>query len=165
MSVTFRETDRGFAKRVAQVKAAAKGAGMSVGVHAKEGAAPKKAKKKGAEPLTVLDVAIINEFGLGVPERPFLRNWFDQNRAANMEALRRAIRLVLAGKMPLEQALELVGLKFVGGIQQAIARRTLGLKANAPETIAEKGSDTPLIDIGQLRQSLTHLVRGPRPPA
>ncbi len=163
MSVKIRDTDRGYRKTVAAVKVAAKGGGVSIGVHAKEGAAEKKTRE-GDESMTVLDVAIINEFGLGVPERPFLRNWFDQNRSANTEALRKAIRLVLAGKMPLEQALELVGLRYVGGLQKAIAGRTLNLKENAPQTIAEKGSSTPLIDIGQLRQSLTHLVRGPKPP-
>jgi hypothetical protein len=163
VSVRVKDKDNGYKKLRATLKDASKGGGVSVGVHADEGAEQHKSDEPGAAPVTVLDVAIWNEFGLGVPARPFLSNWYAQADSANREALRKAMRLVVTGKMTLQQALDLVGLKFAGGLQKAIAGQTLGLLANAPETIARKGSSTPLIKDGQLRQSITHLVRD-KPP-
>lgn len=150
------DTDKGFHAFLERAREAAKGAGVSVGVHAAEGA---EAEEGG---LTVLDVAIFNEFGLGVPERSFLRAWIDENEAQNSELLRRAAKMALKGDKTLHEALELLGMKFAGGIQQRIAQ---GISpANAPATIAKKGSDKPLIDTGQLRQAITHAVRGKEPP-
>lgn len=152
----IRDTDKGFQAFLERAREASKGAGVSVGVHAAEGA---EAEEGG---LTVLDVAIFNEFGLGVPERSFLRAWIDENTAVNTELLRRAAVMALKGGKTLPQALELLGMKFAGGIQSRIAQ---GISpANAPATIAKKGSSTPLIETGQLRQAITHLVRDKEPP-
>lgn len=156
MSARIRDIDHGFAAMRKRLAEAAKGAGVSVGVHANEGDAQHK-EPAGEKPVTVLDVAIWNEFGLGVPERSFLRAWVDENDSLNREKLRRAVQLVIRGEMTLERALELVGLSMVGGIQKEIAR---GIPPeNAAETVKRKSSSTPLIDTGQLRQSITYLVK------
>lgn len=158
-TVRIKDTDHGFKKLLADVKAASKGAGVSVGVHAKEGDDPHRGKSE--NPMTVLDVAIVNEFGLGVPERSFIRSWFDENPGPNAELLRKAVKFVLTGQKTLPEAFELIGLKLTGEIQKRISR---GIPPpNAPSTIAEKGSSKPLIDSGQLRSSITYLVRD-KPP-
>jgi hypothetical protein len=107
--------------------------------------------------LTVLEVATYNEFGTeNVPERSFLRAWFDANEPAISEILRKQLGLVVAGKLTSEQALARVGAWCVGQIQQRIAD---GIDpANAPATIAAKGSSTPLIDTGTLRSSISYRV-------
>jgi hypothetical protein len=63
---------------------------------------------------------------------------------------------VLLGRLSEDAALGLLGTKAVGEIQKRMAR---GIKPdNAPSTIAAKGSSTPLIDTGRLRQSVTYAV-------
>lgn len=160
MSVRVVSKDHGYAKMRANLKAAAKGGGVSVGVHAAEGAAQAKGSSE-AEPATVLDVAYYNEFGLGVPERSFLRAWVDENASVNADKLRKAMQLVVKGQKTLPEALALLGLSFQGGIQKNMA---VGIPPpNAPATVAKKGSSTPLVDTGQLRQSITFQVRD-KPP-
>jgi hypothetical protein len=109
--------------------------------------------------VTVLEVAIWNEFGTDtIPERSFIRAWFDENEEKCREAVRRMLVAVLEGKYQPEQALELVAQRFVGEIQKRMA---LGIPPpNSPATVARKGSATPLIDTGQLRSSVTYRVYG-----
>jgi hypothetical protein len=107
--------------------------------------------------LTVGDLAEIHEFGLGVPERSFLRAWFDANREKIQETLRSAHRQVLLGKLTPQKAGELIGMKFVGEIQTWIGSGKVKPPL-APSTIERKGSSVPLIDTGQLRAAISYLV-------
>lgn len=156
MSVRIKDTDHGYRKMRENMKRASKGGGVSVGIHANEGA-----QSEAGSAVTVLDVAIWNEFGLGVDERSFLRAWVDENASVNAEKLRKAMISVVRGQKTLEQELELIGLSFQGGIQKKIASGVM--PQNRQSTIDKKGSSTPLIDTGQLRQSITFLVRD-KPP-
>lgn len=112
--------------------------------------------KKGSPKLTVLEVAIFNEFGLGVPERSFIRGYVDANQARIKEMCRVLSLGVLAGKYDVDHALELLGLKIQGEIQKNISEGVP--PPNAPSTIKKKGSSTPLVDTGQLRSSVTYRV-------
>ncbi len=104
--------------------------------------------------MTVADIATINEYGLGVPERSFLRAWFDDNQYRAQEALRLLFISVIEGKKTKEQALELFGLWVQGEIQKKIAS---GIEpANAQSTIARKGSTKTLIENGILRSSISY---------
>ena len=182
--VKISDRDRGYKKLLLSARAAAKGAGVSVGIHALEGAQnhepevtrdpsgrPRmagkfisEAKAKEIEsrpktllPVTVADVAAFNEFGLGVPERSFIRAWFDGATEENRAALQHGMIMALKGEKTIEQVLELIGLRFVGKMQQRISN---GISpANAPSTIKQKGSSKPLVDTGQMRQAITYLVR------
>lgn len=137
--------------RVAKMK---KGA-VDVGIFADLGSAQ---KNKAAAGLTVLDVATFHEFGLGVPERSFLRGYVDENKARIRGMIKSLATMVQQGKLDQDTALEKLGLTIVGEIQKRIAK---GIPPpNAESTIARKGSSTPLIDTGQLRSSITHKVRG-----
>jgi hypothetical protein len=133
---------------------------ISVGLHAKEGGVLHKPEpgQKNTSPVTVLAVGTWAEFGLGQPARSWLRAWYDATRSSAHRDIKKMMALVLAGKMPLEQALNKLGLRFVGQIQQHIS---MGIApANRPRTIAKKGSSTPLINTGQFRSSLTYAVEG-----
>ena len=114
-----------------------------------------KASQTYEEGDTVLDVATKNEFGLGVPERSFIRAFVDENGPDIQKDIRKLTEMALEGKMSLEQALNLLGLQMVGGIQERISR---GIPPkNSQITIDLKGSSTPLIGItGQLRSSIDH---------
>lgn len=130
---------------------------ISVGILEKDGAKPKKEEDGDASDLTVLEVAIWNEFGTDkIPSRSFIRAWFDENRDRAHEMLRRMMVSVVEGKRTKEQVLELLGQKFVAEIQARIAAGIL--PENAPSTVARKGSSKPLIATGQLRSSISYEV-------
>lgn len=155
MSFKLKDTDRGWKKYKARATEMKRGAGVTVGIHAQEGAEPHgRPSKTNEPPQSILLIGYWNEFGLGVPERSFIRAWFDAAKGENYELAKRMLEAILHNKISMETALEQMGAKFAGEVQKRIAE---GIPPpNAPSTIAEKGSSTPLIDKGQLRQSVTY---------
>lgn len=108
------------------------------------------------EGLTVSDVATINEFGLGVPQRSFIRGYVDERRKDVLALLGRMATAVAAGKITAQVGYEALGLKIAANIQERISA---GIEpANAPATIARKGSSKPLINTGQLRSAIAPRV-------
>lgn len=111
--------------------------------------------------LTVVQVATFHEFGVegngvNIPERSFLRATIDENRAQYKALIRAAVRDVLTGKLTQGRALGIIGTKVQADV---IRRIDDGIApANAPATIRAKGSSKPLIDTGQLKQSITYVV-------
>lgn len=114
------------------------------------------ARDRQAEPQTVAEIANEHEFGLGVPERSWLRAWVDENQPMIRNDLRRAAMRILEGKLTIQQAADLLGSKYVASIQTRIANGIA--PANAPSTIERKGSSTPLIDTGQFRSAITYIM-------
>jgi hypothetical protein len=146
---TFRDTDRGF-NRIAQAIRGLRPTTLRVGVLEPEGGA-----EADADGATLAGIAAINEYGSAdghVPERSFLRSTFDAHQTEYGRELAQVIEdAALSGADP-EQGLARLGLRIVGDVQEAIASG-VG-PANAPSTVARKGSSKPLIDTGRLRQSI-----------
>lgn len=150
----------GIKKRVEALRGGS--AVVRIGVQGQQGAA----NHQGTH-LTVAQLATIHEFGkvihqpkmrrtIVIPARSFLRDTVDQYREA---IARRQVLLTqgyILGKFEIQPAMELLGQYVVGLIKQRIAN---GIPpANRPSTIARKGSSKPLIDTGQLRNSITYVV-------
>lgn len=106
--------------------------------------------------ITVAEVAEIHELGLGVPQRSWLRQWIDENKAAIVKVSTRLQSQVIAGKITQDQALALLGDWAVGSIKARIQGGVA--PPNAPSTIARKGSSKPLINFGQFISSITRQV-------
>jgi len=104
----------------------------------------------------VADYATYNEFGLGVPERSFLRSTVDGNEERYKKFLQRAGVQMLDGEDPVD-ALDRVGMVVAADVKRAIVE--LDDPPNAPATIAMKGSANPLIDSGRMVNSISHEVR------
>jgi hypothetical protein len=133
----FRDVDKGYdalMKRLVELA----NPQVRVGVHAAEGqrreAGIRLAKKEGkfhlrgrggARPVTVLDVATWAEFGIGQPMRSWLRAWYDGGRQQNFADIQKMMVRVLAGKVPLNRALEQLGQRFVGLIQRRLRQRDM----------------------------------------
>jgi hypothetical protein len=106
---------------------------------------------------TLLEVAIINEFGGGhVPQRSFIRATIDENldriHAAQVALAKQIVLAQITG----DQAMARLG-AFVAGLIKA--RIAAGIEpANAASTIERKGSSKPLISTGQLRSAITFAV-------
>lgn len=120
------------------------------------------ASGKGGAHLTMVELAEIHEFGLGnVPERSFIRAYYDANverlKGMLLTLMTNAIKKAANTGNPITDAdrrrvLSLLGMKMKGEIQERIAG---GIEpALAQRTIDRKGSSVPLIDTGQLRNSI-----------
>jgi phage gpG-like protein len=153
------DTDRGAREMVARIKAlSASKASVRVGILSD---APKKEREGATGKLSLLEVAAVHEFGApaaGIPQRSFIRATIDE-RADDIARLERALLAkVVSGEIALKSALDAVGAKVAGWIQQRIAA---GIEpALSPATVAKKKSSTPLVDTGQLRRAVTWLVEG-----
>ena len=108
--------------------------------------------------LTLAGLAAIHEFGTDtIPERSFIRSGAAQSLSQIRRMLRRMAKRVVRGEARVAEVLKLMG-QLAQARMQAIP--TSGqLVPNAPATIAKKGSNTPLIDTGHLRQSISYEVQ------
>jgi hypothetical protein len=125
---------------------------ITVGVHAAE------AGSSHGEGLTVGDIGSFHEFGTAtIPQRSFIRGWYDERQAFIADTLRTQLQAVIAGKRPIEQAAERIALAFEGDVKRRIAQNIP--PPLAPATIARKGSSVALIDTGQLRNAIRGQVK------
>lgn len=151
MSAKITSRDNGYADLLRRVKKLAKGSPYAeIGILAPEGAALAKGSSAG---LTVLEVAEMNEFGLGVPERSFIRAFYDTHESQAPDFLKARMADVFAGRLERKQALHQFGIWLVAMCQKRIRD---GIDPpNSDYTKRLKGSSTPLIDTGQLWTSIT----------
>lgn len=108
--------------------------------------------------ISMAQIAAYNEFGTdSIPERSFMRTAFDENIRQINAFIAEQYGLIIDGKETLDRAANLIGLAMTGLIQRKI--REIRYPPNAPSTIAQKGSSKPLIDFGQMINSVRHVVR------
>ena len=106
---------------------------------------------------SIAQVAAVNEFGASdIPERPFMRQSFENHEGELQAACDAAQRLVSSGGSA-EQALQQIGEVAKGLVQDEIVNG--GFAPNAESTIKKKGSEQPLIDTGTMRQSVNFVVK------
>ena len=113
-------------------------------------------------------VAAIQEFGYpagNIPSRPFFRNAISQNDGWKPLATK-AMSAVVEGRIELNQALNQMGLKMAADVKdsitdgsyEALKQSTLDARQSRKRT---KGvASKPLIDTGQMLQSVTYAVNG-----
>ena len=82
----------------------------------------------------------------------------DAETAKIEQVIRGLTKRIIEGKLTREQALEQFGAWAAGQVQAFISAGRV-VPPLDPTTIARKGSSIPLIDTGQLRQSITYEVR------
>lgn len=134
-----------------------------VGIRANAGARAKRIRERDGSfsddsDVDLVDVAAANEFGApGVPERSYLRAGLDANADAITKRSETEMGPYVLGQYSLGRQAARVGMDMVGMIQEYMD--DLDTPPNSEITIAEKGSDNPLIDTGQLRQSIDYEAR------
>lgn len=106
---------------------------------------------------SLADVARWNHWGTStIPSRPFLLMALSGDRPDVQRAVKAVAKGVMQGRLTTDQALNLLGIWGVKEVQRVIQ---LGVEPpNAPSTVQRKGSSTPLIDKGQLRQAISYLI-------
>lgn len=152
-----KDIDRGW-QSIEKELVAFRGASVLIGFQ--EGEVTKKEVKGQREKeggLSMAQIAASNEFGAkNVPARPFMRTSFDENVSKINKLVNLQYQAVQDGKKSAEKALTAIGVVMVGLIQQKI--RAIVSPPNSPRTIGIKGSSKPLIDFGQMIQSVREKV-------
>ncbi len=135
---------------------AIKGAAVTVGIQSDAGS------DDDGTPLAA--IALWNEQGTDgggwggpIPERPFMRDTFDQQFNKWGRTADGAISAILTGRKTPKTAFSLLGELSEADIKKAIASGDW--TPNSPVTVALKGSSTPLINGGSLRQSIRYEVK------
>jgi len=122
---------------------------------------PKEAQPKSGHLSSMSDLVIVgavHEFGaprVGVPQRSWLRTGADEAKPALNKLIQKQYDAVLRGQTSVHLALRTLGVFMTGRIKRKI--RNLKFPPNAPSTIRKKGSANPLIDTGQMVQSITNV--------
>lgn len=112
--------------------------------------------KEGQSHLTVLELANIHEFGLGVPQRSFIREWQANYESTAKGLIKEEWRKALMGEQTPSQVITKLGKTFLAACRQNFV--TFPFQPLADETVKRKGFDKPLIWSGQLYSSLTYRV-------
>lgn len=106
-------------------------------------------------------IAAENEFGTRIiPARPFMGPAIDDNRDRINNVIVGEYVKILDGTSNIRKSLNLIGLFAVTLIQKKI--RDIRTPPNSPRTIALKKSSKPLIDFGQMIQSVRHKIVIPK---
>lgn len=109
------------------------------------------------EGTSLAEIAAYNELGTStIPARPFMKQSFE-NHEKELQSACDEVNKVLSEGGTTEMALEELGVFSKGLIQEEIVSGNFA--PNSPATIAAKGSSTPLIDTGQMRQSVNYVIK------
>lgn len=109
------------------------------------------------EGVTLAQVAAWNEYGTEhSPSRPFMRQTMKDHQDDITKVAAAALRDAAASRGDIQPVLNKIGAYTKSCMQKEI--RDGGWVANAPSTIAKKGSSRPLIDTGRMRQSVVYKI-------
>jgi len=159
MAVKVKEIDRGW-DRIKREMALAQSAHVAVGILGGSG------KHQDGE-ADLVTVAAVNEFGSPkrhIPERSFIRSTADEQREHMFTMSAREFDKIKTGSSTVRQSLDTMGQKMQDKIVEKI--NTLRSPPNALSTQKQKGAkvgkgvliDNPLVDTGQLKQSIRHKI-------
>lgn len=101
----------------------------------------------------------VHQFGsskMNIPKRPFVSEPIDQKGEELKQFIDDNYKAVIDGKQTLRKAIDRIGVKHEGQMKRGITEFTF--ESNKPRTIQRKGSSTPLIDNGQMRNSIKYKV-------
>ena len=106
---------------------------------------------------TVADVAGKHEFGIGVPQRSFIRETFDVKKSEIRKMISDIKKIYVRNKnIPMEQVGDLIGLKLQSIFVERIANDSPPFEPLSEMTVELKGSSKPLVNTGQLKASITY---------
>lgn len=117
----------------------------------------KKSKTSKSSNIHLASLAAIHEYGTSkIPERPFMRQSFDEKNRDWTNVTIRAINSITNGKESVHSGLSKLGQWMQGKVRLEIAKG--GFTALAPATVRAKGDPKPLIDTGRMRQGVDYEV-------
>lgn len=118
----------------------------------------KDKKRTGDIDQTNANIALKHEYGYGVPRRPVFNLVKIQKKKQIEKTMRSLMDLMIHGKITEEESLKIVGEEYQAYIKETYV--AIKQPPNAPSTIAAKGGKAnPLIDTGQLKNSVGYRIR------
>lgn len=118
--------------------------------------ARRKEKNKPPYP-SIIDVAIKNNFGIGVPRREFMKEAAKQWQKQWNENLDKVQDAMVKGHMDINKFLDGMGQAGASIISRTI--RDWSTPPNSEYTIAMKGANNPLVDSGDMKNAPRHEIR------
>lgn len=107
--------------------------------------------------ITVAGIGYAHEYGTAtLPERSFMRSTIKEKKKDIIALQKKLLKQIINGKMKVETGLGLLGEFMADTIRQKIV--SISSPPNTQATIDAKGSSNPLIDTGQLKNSITYEV-------
>ncbi len=126
------------------------------------GVPQEKSSRKGSGKVTNAELLFIHTNGStvrGIPPRPVLQPAIEHDKERVGEMLGKAIDVATSGnKEQVVPALERAGMYGANVCKAWFTNPSNSWKPNSEETIARKKSSRPLIDIGEMRDSITYVV-------
>ena len=114
------------------------------------------------EAVSNAQLAFIHTLGSelqNIPARPFIEPTIEKNKNKIADAMKKAATLAMDGdSIGMQEEFEKIGLIVSTKAKEYFTDPNNGWAPNSPRTIAEKGSDRPLIDTSSLRNSITYVV-------
>lgn len=170
MSLKITEKDYGWNELRAELESISKGesygkAGI-IGARAAAEHAPEDGQSAPAEPVNNATLGLIHEFGLGVPERSFIRSAFDKNREKYLANYQKIAAGIYDRKITIPRGLTLLAMDCASDIRKGIVDGAGIPPPNAPATIERKGSSRPLVDSAQMKNAISYevVMNGGRDP-
>lgn len=112
--------------------------------------------------VNIAQVATWNEFGTStIPSRPFMRQTFEKNTEVVNKLTLNLKGKIFAGQIGVGMGLETLGVAYKGLIQQQIRHGDFAPNADSTvvkKTVNGKKGNKPLIDTGQMVQSINYEV-------
>ena len=149
MSFTVTLDDRKFRKLIKKLEVSQR-KGVNVGILQSKGASAPQGK------ASMVEIAASHEFGApkaGIPERSFIRSTFITREADAKKMLARLVTGIVDDKIEVENGLRLLGAWAVAAVKNTITSGDIPPPLKAA-TIAKKKSSKPLVDTGQLINSI-----------
>lgn len=95
-----------------------------------------------------------------IPPRPFIQPALNAHKEEIISSLERTARMALSsGSTSVISSLNKLGLRCQNWVRRWFTDPANGWAPNAPSTIKKKGSSRPLIDTGELRKSISYVIR------
>jgi len=95
-----------------------------------------------------------------IPPRPVLEPSIEASKEPIAKQLQGATVAAIDGnQQEVDNALHKAGMVAENAAKAWFENPQNGWPPNSPKTIAKKGSDSPLIDTGEMRKAITHVVR------
>lgn len=169
IEITIEELDHGAEKILEALEYLEKEPYVKVGILASAGA--HKQKGQAGKAKSVAEIAEIHEYGaeyegrggvtVVIPQRSFITSTMNETEDDLHEKTAKIFDKVLGGQVEPKEGLEILGLEIQKNIKAKIGSDELQELAESTKRAkirAGKSGDRPLIDTGQLRNSVQYLV-------
>lgn len=156
MKSTFFSKDTGYDKFMKTMKSSSGTDSVFVGYLRSS----KPYVNESGEPISMAQLAAVHEFGTAeIPERSFMRSTMAEKERELLNLTKKFLVQIINGDTNKKTALRTMGAFIARAFKNKI--QTGPFAPDKPETTKRKGSDKPLIDTGQLRDSIEYELRKP----